>query len=201
MNKKKIAIFGGAFNPPHHGHAQVLNLVSKHFDGDEIWVMPSADRHDKRIPISGEDRIRMIELMIEDSLKDSKLPIIPSHFELKLNTDTVTYETLLALKKEYPDDEFHFIMSSEVVPHMKESWIKGKELFNEGSFIFVERPGSHDIDGLDLPERSLVIKGDGLIDMSSTFVRNLKDQSALAEHTSPKVAEYIRSKAFYPAID
>ena len=75
---KKIALYGGAFSPPHLGHASVIEAILRLFPCDEIWVMPSADRHDKIVSASGEHRIKMLELMITELFPEYILPILLS---------------------------------------------------------------------------------------------------------------------------
>jgi nicotinic acid mononucleotide adenylyltransferase len=45
MESKKIAIYGGSFNPPTQSHFQILKMVMEEIkvDGcnlDEIWMVP-----------------------------------------------------------------------------------------------------------------------------------------------------------------
>ena len=63
---KKIVIYGGAFNPPHIGHAIAIENVLRLFPCDEIWVMPTADRHDKKIKVDGVHRVQMLNLMVQE---------------------------------------------------------------------------------------------------------------------------------------
>ena len=74
MSLTKIAVFGGAFDPPHRGHA----AVARHLTGlfDEVWVMPAYKHmYDKRMT-PYEDRLEMCNLLFRE---DSK--IIISDFE------------------------------------------------------------------------------------------------------------------------
>lgn len=37
---KKIALFGGSFNPPHRGHYEIVRRVARRKQIDEIWILP-----------------------------------------------------------------------------------------------------------------------------------------------------------------
>ncbi|MCA9369074.1 nicotinate (nicotinamide) nucleotide adenylyltransferase, partial [Candidatus Woesebacteria bacterium] len=39
MLKKRVALFGGAFDPVHNGHVQVASVVATDFI-DEVWFVP-----------------------------------------------------------------------------------------------------------------------------------------------------------------
>ena len=61
MERKKIAVYGGSFNPPTMSHFQILRMVleeikvdGEHFD--EAWMIPCGDRADKKISTPGEKR-------------------------------------------------------------------------------------------------------------------------------------------------
>ncbi len=53
---KEIAIFGGAFDPPHNGHIQIINKLKEAKEFDEIWILPSGDRNDKKLLLSMKER-------------------------------------------------------------------------------------------------------------------------------------------------
>ena len=76
----RVALYGGAFSPPHLGHASLIEAILRLFPCDEIWVMPSADRHDKKISAPGKSRIEMLEILIQELFPNSKIPILISHF-------------------------------------------------------------------------------------------------------------------------
>lgn len=38
---KKIALFGGSFDPPHLGHQLVISYLMGSQDIDECWVIPA----------------------------------------------------------------------------------------------------------------------------------------------------------------
>lgn len=41
---KNIALYGGAFDPPHIGHLQLIGHLKKVPLIDEIWLLPCGDR-------------------------------------------------------------------------------------------------------------------------------------------------------------
>lgn len=61
MEKKKVAIYGGSFNPPTMSHFEIMKMVMDDIqvDGkpfDEVWMVPCGDRHDKKIGTPGDKR-------------------------------------------------------------------------------------------------------------------------------------------------
>ncbi len=190
-HRKKIAIYGGAFSPPHIGHASVIEAVLRLFPCDEIWIMPSADRHDKTITTSGEHRVKMLEIMIAELFPKPKIPILISDFELSLNKPTVTYRTLELLKENYPNHEFHFVIGSENLGIIETKWVNGKKLFQEASFIAIKNPLFPLPD--KLPPHITMIDDIAWSDISSTFVRKLLTQGYSGlPYLTKEVAEYIK---------
>mgnify|MGYP001593179276 CR=1 FL=1 len=190
MNKQ-IALYGGTFSPPHLGHASVIEALLRLFPCDEVWVMPSADRHDKTVTASGEHRVKMLDIMIAELFPKPKISILISDFELRLNKPTVTYETLKLLKEKYLNHEFHFVIGSENLGVIETKWINGKKLFQEAGFIAIKNP----LVPLPnkLPPHITIINDVAWSDISSTFVRKLLAQGYSGlPYLTKGVAEYIK---------
>ncbi len=196
--KKKIALFGGAFNPPHRGHSAVVKALDS-LDGiDEVWLMPSANRWDKAMTVSGPDRLRMIDLMIDDDHFRSRKPIRAFDHEVRKPNLSTTYETKAELEKLYPYHEFYFVCGSDVVPDIPTKWVHGKELFETTGFIFIDRPGSKPLSECVLPKNYKVIDLKGGVNISSTLVRSLaSNKDRLVEFVTPSTADFIVDKGLY----
>lgn len=195
MNKQ-IALYGGSFSPPHLGHASVIEGLLRLFPCDEIWIMPSADRHDKTVTASGEHRIKMLKIMIAELFPKPKMPIIISDLEFRLSKPTITYRTLKLLKEKYPSREFHFVIGSENLGVIEAKWINGKKLFREASFIAIKNPLILLPD--KLPPHITIIDDVAWSDISSTFIRKLLAQGYSGlPYLTKKVAEYIKDHNLY----
>ena len=189
---KIIALYGGAFSPPHLGHASVIEALLRLFGGDAIWVMPSADRHDKKVTISGKHRLKMLEIMIAELFPKPKIPLLVSDFELMLNKPTVTYETLKLLKNKFPNHEFHFVIGSENLEDIETNWINGKKLFQETNFVAIKNPLIQMPD--KLPPHITIINDVVWSNISSTFIRNLIAQGHSGlPYLTRGVSEYIKT--------
>src|SRR3989344_2688676 len=186
----RIGLYGGTFSPPHLGHASVIEALLRSFSCDEIWVIPSADRLDKKTSASGEHRIKMIELMIGELFPYPTTSVVVSDFELKLNKPTVTYETLKLLKEKYPSHEFYFVLGSENLDVIETKWVNGKKLFQKARFIAIKNPLS------PLPKRLppylITIDDIPWTNISSTFIRKLLAQKYSGiPYITNGVSEYI----------
>lgn len=194
---KRVVVFGGAFNPPHIGHAMMIEAATRLSHPDEIWVMPSKDRGDKKVSASGEDRLRMLELMSEDlSFQSFPVPVMISNFELRLPGLTRTVETKEALEHAHPDVLFEFLIGSEILPDIKTKWVRGEELWQSGHFLVLARVSEIP---KDLPSNFIVLgEGSRGADISSTFIRELVSHGASGmPYVTPRVAEFIQEKGLY----
>ena len=64
---KKIAIYGGAFDPMHQGHLFVINeTLSKIKNLDELWVMPCYNHNQKNSVSSFESRLNILNFLTKN---------------------------------------------------------------------------------------------------------------------------------------
>ncbi|MEK7191899.1 MAG: nicotinate-nucleotide adenylyltransferase [Patescibacteria group bacterium] len=194
---KKIVIYGGAFSPPHIGHASSVEIVTRLFPCDEIWIMPSADRHDKKITASASHRLKMLKILIKEFFPNPKIPVKLSTLEIDRPKLTTTYETKLELEKKYPGAEFWFLIGSDLLLDIENKWVNGKDLYQSANFLAIKKSDAPLPDILP-PKFRLLEKEVFWIDISSTFIRNLlgKGYSGLP-YISPGVAEYVRKNGLY----
>ena len=59
--RRRIAIFGGGFNPPHLAHLFTVTYLLSRADVDEVWLLPSAKHafHKQMRPLN--ERVKLLE--------------------------------------------------------------------------------------------------------------------------------------------
>jgi len=72
-DKKKIAIFGGSFDPPTLAHIELASeIYNTHNDIDEVWLVPCGDgRRDKSLRTKGIHRYNMLKLILNDIIGEN----------------------------------------------------------------------------------------------------------------------------------
>ena len=197
-HQKKIVIYGGAFNPPHLGHASVIKALLHLFPCDEIWIMPSGERKDKRIGVSGQDRLAMLRLMSSELFKGSIIPIKISDLELHWPRLSATYETLKTLAELHPRNKFYFYIGSRLIKDIKTEWVQGKKLYDTANFISAIEPRSSLPKKLPKSIIFLDAKKIEWLSISSTFVRGLLRRGRSGTpYITPGVARYIKKHKLY----
>jgi nicotinate-nucleotide adenylyltransferase len=60
----RVALFGGSFDPPHHGHTAIAAAAADVFNLDQVLFAPVGRQPLKRdgTPASFADRLAMVEL-------------------------------------------------------------------------------------------------------------------------------------------
>lgn len=110
---KQIAIYGGAFDPPHLGH---LGLI-RHLIGlpgmDEVWVLPCGDREDKKLLMRKEQRFQLMRRLFEG---DKRIKVSEEEIDLSkaMGKAIHTYDLLVELRKKY-DARFHFVVGADIL--------------------------------------------------------------------------------------
>src|SRR6476661_4266009 len=99
---KRIAFYGGSFDPVHKGHLAIAKELTKLFALDDFFFVPAfhaPHKRDKSVT-SAFCRYAMLSLATND---EAKIKI--STIELNAPERPFTFETQTKLKKEFPDAE------------------------------------------------------------------------------------------------
>lgn len=67
MNKLRVALFGGSFNPISIAHLKITKRLAD-WPFDKVLLIPCGFRQDKRGFASNEDRVAMIKIGVKDYL-------------------------------------------------------------------------------------------------------------------------------------
>lgn len=183
----KIAVFGGAFDPPHLGHLQVARTILEHSYADEVWFLPVKDHPFEKKMSSDADRAAMVRLMLEPGMRLELL-------ELSSHEKNYTLVSLRLLQKQYPEHTFLFIVGSDNISEFHR-WYHYDELIQEFQVWVYPRAGSS-MEGL-LPGMHILDHAEP-VQVSSTEIRErCKQGASIAGLVSDSVAEYIDKRGLY----
>ncbi|MGL1901686.1 MAG: nicotinate (nicotinamide) nucleotide adenylyltransferase [Fibrobacterales bacterium] len=200
---KVVAVLGGAFDPIHNDHMRMAYECLNFSVCDEVWLMPSPDRWDKKPVVSAEHRLAMVQIAVEGNTQ-----IKASDFEITQGKFRGSYVLLKSLHNSFPNHEFRLVVGSDTyssVPYwrdsttFKEDNYNGHLLLQEFSLILFPRATS------PMPDRSIHIsKGyKELFQVSTTAVGELsstliRDRNNNCKGLLPdSVYAYIKEHGFY----
>ena len=179
----RTGIFGGSFNPIHNGHISLARQLLEKAGLDEVWLMVSPQNPLKATAdlLDDESRMEMARRAVA-----GEEGIIASDYEMHLPKPSYTWNTLQALKQDYPDREFVLMIGGDNW-QLFDKWYRADDIRNEFQIIVYPRRGSEGgIDGLEL------------IDISSTEIRErIKAGKGIKQLVPKAVAEYINEHNLY----
>ena len=136
--KKRIAFYGGTFDPVHLGHLAVANTVTRIFEIDELLFVPAwiAPHKRTREITPAIHRYAMLALATQH---DARLRI--SRFELEAPDRRYTVETLAHFEADLGKSaELFFVMGADSWTEIK-TWREWERLLTMTNHIVVTRPG------------------------------------------------------------
>jgi len=148
--RKRIAIYGGTFDPVHLGHIEIAKRVSELFEFDELLFVPAQlAPHKLTRPVTPAiHRYAMLVLATQD---DPRLRV--STFELEAPDRRYTVDTLAHFKSEFGESaDLFFVMGADSWFEIT-TWREWERLLKLVNHIVVTRPG-YDIN-LDLVNSSV----------------------------------------------
>jgi len=158
---KRIAIFGGSFNPPHVGHTEICRWLSGLGDCDEVWVVPCFVHPLGKRLIPFEDRLRMCEL----ALTKLGLPIRILDIERELGGESRTLRTLEELMRRHPSYRFALAVGGDIGEQEKQ-WHRFDRIAKLVDIVRIPRgAGSHIPDVSSTELRRLIAAGEPYNDM------------------------------------
>ena len=216
---RRIAFFGGSFDPVHRGHLNIAEALTDQFQLDEFVFIPAFHApHKVRLkPTSAYDRYTMLCLA---TAGDERSKI--SRIEIEAPERPFAVETLTELKTQLPDAEIFFVMGADSwmdIPTWRE-WTKVLTMVNH---IIMTRPGAEigfDHVSKDIQERIVDLRADTqriklsapddyssrifLVDsvcmrISATDIRQRvrAEDESWHEDVTPEVANYIEKYQIY----
>jgi nicotinate-nucleotide adenylyltransferase len=132
--KKRIAFYGGSFDPIHNGHLTVARKLVELFRLDEFYFVPAFHAPHKKKPTSAFHRYTMLCLATANNEK-----IKVSRIEVELPERPYTIETLTKLKSDLPDSQIFFVMGADSWQDIT-TWREWEKVLTLTNHIVVTRP-------------------------------------------------------------
>ena len=135
--KKRIAFYGGTFDPVHCGHIAVAKNLLSLFDLAEFVFLPAfhAPHKPDRTPTSGYHRFAMLTLATHN-----ETGISVSTLELEHRQKRYTVDTLPELMSLHPDADIFFVMGADSWVDIR-TWREWEKVLLMTNHIVVTRPG------------------------------------------------------------
>ena len=182
-----IAVFGGAFDPPHLGHLTIARQLLKQHLANEVWFLPVKNHPFSKNLSAEEHRLAMLELMIEAQMRIET-------YELEQETVSYTYKSLKALVKQHSQHRFSFVIGSDNLQKFPE-WDHATELAEQFQ-IFVYPRKTYPLSPLLINMQ--IIENVPEIEVSSTQIKELvKQGSDIKELVTPDILRYIQQNKLY----
>ena len=140
---KAIGIFGGTFDPVHHGHLRSALEVAQQLELDQIRLIPSASPPHREQPrATAQQRLMMLHLAIKNSSQ-----FVVDDRELHRDGLSYTVDTLLSLREEFVENPLYLIVGTDAFSALQ-TWHNWRQLIKLSHIVVVSRPG----EDLSLPE-------------------------------------------------
>ncbi len=134
---KRIAFYGGTFDPVHCGHITVAKRLLELFDLDEFIFLPAyhAPHKTETRPTSAFHRFAMLTLA---TLNESRMSV--STLELEHGGKRYTVDTLPEIIATFPAAEVFFVMGADSWTDIR-TWREWERVLSLSNHIVVTRPG------------------------------------------------------------
>ena len=217
--RKKIAFYGGSFDPVHRGHIAIADKIVELFDPDQFVFIPAfhAPHKRRKVPTSAYDRYAMLCLATQ-----GREDISVSRMEFDMPERPYSVETLGRLNEMYPNDQIFFVMGADSWMEIT-TWREWETVLSITDHIVVTRPGfeigfDHVTDsirerivdirgneegkrrrGEEEKENKIFITDAVSMDISATEIREKigNDDAAWRDDVPGEVANYIEKYQIY----
>lgn len=203
----KIGVYGGTFNPPHLGHITAAKAVFEMLGLDLLLLIPAGVPPHKQMPEgspTADQRLEMTRLAGEQLGLGKKVQVLD--LELKREGRSFTADTLEELKKRYPEDELWLLMGTDMFLTLQ-AWRSPEKIL---SLAGIAAFGRTEADSEELfavqreylsrtyPQaRIFTLTIPGVVDISSTELRERLAKGSGSEFLAPAVYGYILREGLY----
>ena len=182
---KKIGIYGGTFDPIHHGHLILGRQACEELGLDRLIFVPAAlSPFKKETHASGEERMSMLRAAIE-----GELLFTVNDCELRRPPPSYSIDTVLEIHEREPDADLFWLIGADNVSGLNK-WHRIDELKKLVQFIVLDRACRGEKQPFRVIQRN--------IDISATEIRKRVASGGSIRYLVPKaVEEIIRREKLY----
>ena len=200
----RIGLFGGSFNPIHHGHLIVAQAVAERIGLDRVIVLPSNQPPHKPVRhlLEAVHRVEMVRIAIEGE------PLFElSDFDVTRHGPTYTIDTIAHFRNQFGSEvELCWIIGADSLAELA-TWHRVEELVDTCRIVTAVRPGCTNVDWQPLAtlltdEQIARLRADivptPMIDISSTNLRERVRRGQSIRYLVPDaVRQYINQHGLY----
>jgi nicotinate-nucleotide adenylyltransferase len=199
---KKIGIYGGTFDPIHHGHLILAREVCESLGLEKLIFVPTALSPHKRARTStdAEIRLEMLRAAIRGEPK-----FLLDDCELQRGAPSYTIDTIKEIRQREGEAEYFFLLGDDNLAQLA-TWHRFEELRKLLQFVVLDRGkfeegrGAKAIPTVGSQHGYLVIQRQ--IDISATDIRNrVATGRSIRYLVPPAVEEIIRRRQIYKEQD
>lgn len=185
---RRVALFGGTFDPVHLGHLTIARTAKEDLDLDQVLFIPCRQSpHKDRPALAGNDeRINMLEL----ALAEEPWAHV-SKIELQSKAPSYSWLTAESMSRIHPDCRLFWLMGSDQWSVI-DTWSRPEHLASMVDFIV------HDRSGTSRPRTDFKAHFiSGAHPASAHEIRTSAPHNLPSHWLHPAVAEFIRSRGLY----
>lgn len=164
MQKKKVGIFGGSFNPIHTGHIALAKSLCQQAGLDEVWLMVSPMNPFKKEAtdlLTDKLRLEMAEQAVADEPK-----LKACDYEFHMPKPSYTWYTLQALSQDFPNVDFTLLIGGDNWTSF-DKWFHHEDILSHYPIVVYPRKGC---DIGKVPSGVTIVETP-LLNISSTEIR------------------------------
>ena len=192
MLEKKIALFGGTFDPIHLGHLKMARVAQKELKLDKVIFIPNKKSPLKdQSPVgSAKDRLTMIEL----ALKNDPLFSVSDYEINKFDID-YSYQTALHFKKKFTQSKLYWLLGADQVEQLH-LWVQIEKMSRMVYFVAGERNGSRNVNQF-LSINVKFLDFDSIVISASDLRKKIYNKQSFKAHIPESVTKYIIKNELY----
>lgn len=185
-----IGLFGGSFDPVHHGHLIVGRVAAEQLGLDQLRFVPARQQPFKlgRHGATAEQRAAMLDLAVA-----GEAGLAVERAEVERPGPSYTVDTLRALRAREPGVELTLLVGADAAAELG-AWRSASELPRLARIVVFARPGT------PVPRSSLIADTVRVpaIDISATDVRRRAREGRSLRYWVPEaVARYVIEHRLY----
>lgn len=137
--RRRIGLFGGTFDPVHHGHLAAASMVCQVLDFDQVWLVVANDpwqKRGERIITPASTRLRWVEMAVAPVER-----LVACDVEIETGGPSYTIDTVELLRRRHPGVDWSVVVGADVASQL-DTWHRAEELRTMVDVVAVNRPGA-----------------------------------------------------------